>query len=233
MVKPMSDFNGFPKQTLTFLRDLAKNNDREWFAANRERYEEFFLAPSLAFIEAMRQPLAKVSPLFEAVPKKSGGSLMRIFRDVRFSKDKSPYKTNIGIHFRHAAGSDVHAPGFYLHIEPQECFLGAGVWRPAGDALKAIRESIDSRPSDWKKARDHKTFRSRFALAGEALKRPPRGFDADHPHIDDLRRKDFIGIAPLEATAITSPTFVKDTIAAFKTAAPLTRFLCEAVGVPF
>ncbi|MGD9854913.1 MAG: DUF2461 domain-containing protein [Planctomycetaceae bacterium] len=226
-------FNGFPQETLSFLSDLAQHNDRAWFDASRKRYEAHFLAPSLAYIEAMQQPLAKLSPLFQAVPRKSGGSLMRIFRDVRFAKDKSPYKTNIGIHFRHAAGCDVHAPGFYVHIEPQQCFLGAGVWHPGGEALQAIRGAIDTRPSDWKKARDHKAFRLRFELAGDSLTRPPRGFDPDHPHIDDLRRKDFIGVARLDDVALTSPAFVKDSIAAFKAAAPFARFLCEAMGIPF
>ncbi len=226
-------FNGFPKETLKFLRDLAKHNDRDWFDANRERYEDYFLAPALAYITAMQQPLAKVSPLYQAVPKKVGGSLMRIFRDVRFAKDKSPYKTNIGIHFRHEAFCDAYAPGFYVHVQPKECFIGAGIWHPQGDALRAIREAIDARSTDWKKARDAKAFRSRYELAGDSLQRPPRGFDADHPFIDDIKRKDFIGVIPLQDNALTSPDFVKESIAAFKAATPMSRFLCEAVGVPF
>ncbi len=226
-------FAGFPKETLKFLRDLAKHNDRDWFDANRKPYEDFFLAPSLAYIRAMQQPLAKLSPLYQAVPKKVGGSLMRIFRDVRFGKDKSPYKTNIGIHFRHEAGSDVHAPGFYVHIQPQECFIGAGIWHPGSEALRSIREAIDTRPADWKKARDAKAFRSRYTLTGDSLARPPRGFDPEHPFMDDLKRKDFIGVMPIDDDAIMSPTFVKESIAAFKSSTPLSRFLCEAIGVAF
>ena len=228
-----TNFNGFPNETFTFLQDLAEHNDREWFDANRRRYEEFFVAPSLAYIEAMRRPLAKVSPMYQAVPKKVGGSLMRIFRDVRFSSDKRPYKTNIGIHFRHEAVGDVHGPGLYVHIDTSQCFIAAGIWHPASDVLKAIREAIDGRPSDWKKARDHKAFHSRYELAGDALKRPPQGFDADHPYVDDLRRKDFIGVANLDAAAVMSPGFVNDSIVLFKAATPLSRFLCEAIGVPF
>lgn len=226
-------FIGFPPQTLKFLAELKKNNDRDWFDANRSRYENEFLAPSLAYIEAMREPLQKVSPLFQAVPKKVGGSLMRIFRDVRFSKDKSPYKTNIGIHFRHAAGCDVHAPGFYLHVEPDECFFGVGIWHPDGEALAGIRESIAARPSDWKRAKSNKAFGNRFELAGDSLKRPPRGFDADHPLIHDLKRKDFIAIQKLDSDAIMRPDFLKESVAAFKAARPLTQFLCNAIGVGF
>lgn len=226
-------FAGFPSETLKFLRDLAKHNNRDWFNANRERYEDFFLAPSLAYIEAIQRPLAKLSPLYQAVPKKAGGSLMRIFRDVRFAKDKSPYKTNIGIHFRHEAGSDVHSPGFYVHIQPKECFIGAGIWHPAGDALRSIREAIDARPADWKRARDAKAFRTHYELTGDSLKRPPRGFDPDHPYIEDIKRKDFIGVMPIDDEVVMSPTFVMDSIAAFKAATQLSRFLCEAVGVPY
>ena len=226
-------FAGFPPETLKFLADLKEHNDRDWFDANRSRYENEFLAPSLAYIQAMREPLQKVSPLFQAVPKKVGGSLMRIFRDVRFSKDKSPYKTNIGIQFRHEAGCDVHAPGFYVHIEPEECFFGVGIWRPAGEPLSAIRQAIAAQPSVWKKSKSGKAFRDRFKLAGDSLKRPPRGFDADHPLIEDLKRKDFIAVQNLDADAVTHPDFVKESAAAFKAARPMSSFLCNAIGIGF
>jgi uncharacterized protein (TIGR02453 family) len=228
-----STFAGFPPATLKFLSDLKRNNDRDWFDANRSRYENDFLAPSLTYIEAMQQPLQKVSPLFQAVPKKVGGSLMRIFRDVRFSKDKSPYKTNIGIQFRHEAGCDVHAPGFYVHIEPDECFFGVGIWHPASEPLTAIRQAIAAQPTDWKKAKSGKAFRDRFELAGDSLKRPPRGFDADHPLIEDLKRKDFIAVQKLDSDTVTRSDFVKESLAAFKAARPLSRFLCNAIGIGF
>ena len=111
-------FAGFPKDTLRFLADLSKNNDRDWFADNKDRYESAFVEPSLEFIAAMEKPLKKISPFLVAAPKKQSGSLMRIYRDVRFSKNKNPYKTNIGIQFRHEAGKDVHAPGLYVHLAP-------------------------------------------------------------------------------------------------------------------
>ncbi|MDZ4851199.1 MAG: TIGR02453 family protein, partial [Pirellulaceae bacterium] len=108
------NFQGFSTETFKFLRDLAKHNDRDWFAENKQRYEDDVLAPSLAFIESMQPFVRKLSPYLTAIPKRVGGSLMRIYRDTRFSKNKTPYKTNVGIHFRHEIGGDVHGPGFYL-----------------------------------------------------------------------------------------------------------------------
>jgi uncharacterized protein (TIGR02453 family) len=226
-------FNGFPDDTLKFLRALAKNNDREWFKAEGDRYEQAVLEPSLAFIAAMQRPLAKISPLFCAVPKKVGGSLMRIHRDTRFANDKRPYKTNIGIQFRHAMGGDVHAPGFYLHIEPGQLFLGAGSWHPASGELALIRAGVDERPQQWRRAVGSKAFRGRYRLAGDVLKRPPRDYEADHPLVEDLKRKDFIGIAEYDEAAMYASDFVEYVAAAFQDARPLVRFLCESLRLPF
>ena len=228
-----NNFPGFPLGLLHFLEELSKNNNRDWFQANKHRYEEDLVAPSLAFIEAMSEPLAKISPHFRAVAKKTGGSLMRIYRDTRFAKDKTPYKTNVGIHFRHEKGCDVHAPGFYFHIEPDQVFLGAGTWHPASPALTKIRKAIAKNPKDWRRARDGKAFRSRFELDGDSLKRPPQGFDAEHPMIDDLKRKDHIGVCELTHDAILDPSIVKETAAAFRSAKPYVHFLCKAVGAKF
>ena len=126
-----------------FLRDLRENNDREWFQANKGRYLAEVRDPMLDFIGAFAAPLAEISPHFVADPRPNGGSLFRIYRDTRFSRDKTPYKTNAGAHFRHAAGKDAHAPGFYLHLEPGMCFAGCGVWRPDGPTVTKIREAID------------------------------------------------------------------------------------------
>ena len=231
MAKPT--FPGFPLALFHFLEDLSRHNNRDWFQANKHRYQEHLLAPALAFIEAMAAPVEKISPHFRAVAKKAGGSLMRIYRDTRFSKDKTPYKTNVGIHFRHEKGCDVHAPGFYFHIEPQRVFLGAGIWHPATPALTKIRNAIAEKPAEWKRARDGKTFRGRYELTGESLRRPPKGFDAEHPMIEDLKRKDHIGVCELDHDALLEPSIVKETTAAFRAARPYMQFLCTAVGVKF
>lgn len=226
-------FSGFPKGLVLFLRELSKHNNRSWFEANRERYETQLREPAFEFIATMAGPLKKISPHFSAIPKKAGGSLMRIHRDVRFSKDKKPYKTNLGIHFRHVAGKDVHAPGFYFHVDPQEVFLGAGIWHPDSEALGRIREAIDDDPAAWKKAKGNKSFTSKFELSGDSLRRSPQGYSADHPSIEDLKRKDFIGIFRLDHDDLLEPDIIEQTVAAFRTAKPFMAFLCKGVRVKF
>ncbi len=229
----MSSFNGFPKDTLKFLSALAKNNNREWFAENKQRYEESVLLPALSLIECLRKPLEKVAPMLTVEPKKSGGSLMRIYKDTRFSNDKTPYKTNIGIQFRHAAGKDVHAPGVYLHISPDECFFGGGMWRPDSTALQAIRAAIERDPQSWNKAIKNKRFRETYELYDDRLKTAPRGVDRNHPLIDDLRLKSFLGMCPLSKAQIESPQLLGDIPLMVKAAAPLMDFLCQAVEQPY
>ncbi len=138
----MSAFTGFPGDTLEFLRDLQDNNRRDWFQANKSRYEQSLLDPAMQLITALTKPLQKIAPMLDVSAKRVGGSLMRIYRDTRFSKDKAPYKTNIGIQFRHSAGKDVHAPGVYVHIAPEECFAAAGMWRPDSTSLRQVRQAI-------------------------------------------------------------------------------------------
>jgi uncharacterized protein (TIGR02453 family) len=209
------------------------NNDREWFAANRGRYERALREPALAFIRAMAPRIAAISPHFVASDKKVGGSLMRIHRDVRFSGDKSPYKTNLGIQFRHSAGKDVHAPGFYFHVGGDGVFLGAGMWHPPADALAAIRGKIVDAPEAWLAVRDDADFRVDWGLGGDSLKRPPRGFAKDHPLIEDIRRKDHIAACDLEVGEIFGPAAVDRIAERFARTSPYVRFLCEALGEPF
>ena len=229
----MSKFSGFPPKLYQFLSELSDNNNKDWFEANRERYELEVREPALAYIAAMQEPMAKISSQFQVEPKKMGGSLMRIHRDTRFSKDKSPYKTNVGIQFRHATGCDVHAPGFYIHLSPDENFFGVGTWHPAGNALAAIRTAIQKNPKDWQKSAGDKAFRGRFDLAGDSLKRAPPGIDPEHPLIDDLKRKDFISVQEFDPGLTTSQDFVKESVSAFKAARPFMKFLCDAIGVAF
>lgn len=229
----MSKFSGFPPTLYQFLVELSENNDKDWFETNRERYETEVRGPALAYITALQEPMRQISSEFRVEPKKMGGSLMRIHRDTRFSKDKSPYKTNVGIQLRHATGCDVHAPGYYIHLSPEENFFGVGTWHPAGASLVAIRTAIQKDSREWKNAIGKKTFQDRFELAGESLKRAPQGVEPDHPLIEDLKRKDFIGVQEFDPGLISSKDFVKETVAAFKTATPFMKFLCEALGVTF
>ena len=226
-------FNGFSPKLLKFLAQLSKNNNRDWFNKNKKRYEDDVLFPALNFVEAFEPKLKKISPAFKAVPKRVGGSVMRIYRDTRFAKDKTPYKTNVGIHFRHRMGKDVHCPGYYLHLTPKDCFVGAGIWRPDSAALRKIRYAIDDDPATWKRSRDNKKFKSTYELAGDSLKRSPRDYSEDHKFIADLKRKDFIGLHPLDDKELCSSDFMDYVADAFKAGKPLMRFLCDALRIPF
>ncbi|MDX8404957.1 MAG: DUF2461 domain-containing protein [Mariprofundus sp.] len=223
----------FTAATLAYLEALAVNNNRDWFQENRQRYEQEVRAPALAFIEAVGLRLPAIAPHFIADSRKSGGSLMRIYRDSRFSKDKTPYKTNIGIQFRHEAGKDVHAPGYYLHISPTECFIGAGIWHPPTDALQKIRRFIVDEPEAWLSVRNDEAFSRWFYLDGDSLKTAPRGFDKTHPLIEDIRRKDFIGISDIAPVLIEQTDLAEIACDYFKAAAPLMQFLCRALRQPF
>ena len=223
----------FSETTLKFLDELAANNDRSWFEANKSRYESQVREPALEFIEAMGPVIERFAPHFRAEPSKVGGSLMRVYRDTRFSRDKTPYKTNIGIQFRHALGKDIHAPGFYVHIAPDECFFAVGCWHPDSDAIWRIRDHIAKKPEKWFSARNDINFTEQWELWGEALSRPPRGFDANHPAIEDLKRKDFVGMAPLSNADITGSGLVKLASKRFAATVPFMSFLCEALGVQY
>lgn len=228
-----SSFNGFHPHTVQFLDELSSHNNREWFAKNKSRYVSDVLGPALQFIEAMQQPLASISPHFLAVPKRVGGSLMRVYRDTRFAKDKTPYKTNVGIHFRHERGKDVHAPGYYIHISPEECFVGCGVWHPDSKTLAKIRKTIHKDQAGWKRASRGKAFLNYYELKGDSLKRPPKGFDAEHPLIVDLKRKDFIAFSELSYDDLFDKEVVRICTARLRAGKPLMKYLSEAIGLKF
>jgi len=224
---------GFEKASIEFLEQLAANNNREWFKENKSRYDEQVLDVALRFIQSMQDPLAAIAPNFTAVPQRVGGSLMRVYRDTRFSHNKLPYKTNIGIQFRHQRAKDVHSPGYYVHIDPDRVFVGVGMWRPHADSLRAIRDRIVAKPSEWGGALQDPKFRRHFELGGESLSRAPRGFDKDHELIDDIKRTSFIAVRDLDVEDSLNPQFQRKVETSFAAAAPFMKFLCKAVDVPF
>ena len=223
----------FTNATFSFLEELENNNNREWFEENKPRYELLVRAPALDYIEQMGPVLEKIAPYFRCEPRKVGGSLMRVYRDTRFVRDKTPYKTNVGIQFRHNQCKDVHSPGFYLHIATDECFLAAGCWHPEPEARGRIRDLIVEDPDKWVAARDQKRFTRRWALSGDSLNRPPRGYDTAHLALEDLKRKDFIGVSPLTQDDVIGDDLVKLTGARFAAAVPFMSFLCAALEIPF
>ena len=229
----MIKFERFQPSLFEFLEQLADHNNRPWFQANKDRYELEVLQPAMAFIRAFQPRLKRISRRFVASDRRVGGSLMRVYRDTRFAKDGAPYKTNAGIQFRHELGRDIHAPGFYVHLAPGECFVALGVWRPDASSLAQIRQAIVDGPDRWRRARNDRKFQGRFALDGGSLKRPPRGYPADHPWIEDLKRTDFLGLEELQEQDVLAKGFLEHVEASFAAGRPLMRFLCDAMKVPF
>lgn len=216
-----------------FQRELKENNTREWFEENKSRYERHLKEPLLDLIADFAPLLAQISPHYLAIPKTVGGSLFRIYRDVRFSKNKEPYKTAAGVHFRHNLGKDVHCPGYYLHVEPDNVFLALGIWHPDSSTLQAIRSRMIEQPDLWEDVRDDPNFTQRFSLQGDSLKRAPKGFDPEHPLIDDLKRKDFIAVSSTPEKDAMRPDLLPWMASVWEQGTPLMRFLTGARDQPF
>ncbi len=223
----MPDATYFQPDLFAFLRQLKRHNNREWFGKNKERYQQVVVEPAMEFISGFAPHLAKLSPHFVADARPTRGSLFRIYRDTRFSSDKIPYKTHIGIHFSHENGKDAHAPVFYLHLELDGCFAAAGVWHPDSRALTKIRTAIVSQPEQWKKVT------RKLELEGESLTRPPKGFCSEHPLIEDLKRKDFVTSVALTEEQVCTPNLMKEFTAACRKMKPLVEFTTKALGLKF
>jgi uncharacterized protein (TIGR02453 family) len=218
----------FSPRLFQFLEQLRRNNRRAWFLKHRPEFEELARQPSLRFITDLRLRLRDVSPWLVADPKPNGGSLFRIYRDVRFSKDKSPYKTHVGMNFWHASATEtVHAPGLYLHLEPKGCFLAGGVWHPDPRSLARIRDAIAWKQDEWRKAKRG------LILGGDTLTRPPRGYPCDHPLLEDLKRKDFVASIDLAQAQVCSNHMLQDFLRAASKMVPLLQFLSEALKLRF
>ena len=229
-----SSFAGFPADTFTFLRELRRNNNREWFQDNKPRYQQQVVEPMGEFINAMAPRLAKISTAFVADARPNGGSMFRIYRDTRFARDKSPYKTNAGCQFRHVAGKDAHAPGFYVHLEPDNVFFGGGLWLPPSQVLFNVRTAIVAKPEQWQRVINQKKLRDRFGgLGGSSLQRVPRGFSADHPCAEDLKRKSYVLMQQVDESVVCSRDFVGEVERAFRTLSDFMQFLTAANGLAY
>jgi len=235
----------FNPESFRFLSDLAAHNERNWFEANKKRYELHVRGPALRLIADLASPLAQISPHFVANPKPVGGSLFRLHRDTRFSADKRPYKTHIGITLYHAATratartddsaqlGRLDAPVFYLHIEPGACLFGGGVWHPQAHSLRRIRDYLVSNARSWTAATRSEDFTQVFTLGGEQLKRPPQGYDPAHPLIEDLKRKDFVAMSSVDDAILCGDGLLDELSTRMRRLAPLQDWLCDALEVPF
>jgi uncharacterized protein (TIGR02453 family) len=229
----ISQFNGFPKDFFKFFNELKKNNTRDWFTANKPRYYESVVRPMGEYIVSIAPHLERISPFYKADPKPHNGSMFRIYRDTRFSRDKTPYKTHAACHFRHQAGRDAHAPGFYMHIETDRISIGGGIWRPPAKQLGLIREFIADNPSAWEKLARSSAVKKMGGVQGDSLKRPPRGYDPDARHIEDLKRKSFYLMSEADAGLALGPELVTESTRVFRSVATLNHFVTDALELPF
>ena len=224
----------FTAATFRYLRDLAANNSREWFTANKPRYEDVLRQPFLRLITDLQPALASVSPHFRADPRTVGGSLFRIHRDARFSNDKSPYKPWQGARLFHERRREVAAPSFYIHLQPGGSFVGGGLWHPEPDTQRRVRQFILDNPGSWKKAAHAPALRPRFDLDdSEVLSRPPRGFPADFEFIDDLKHRNWVLWRSLDDAAMTGPRLKKTLETDLAALGPFIDYLCAALDLEF
>ncbi len=213
----------FTPDTFDFLTRLKRNNKREWFQRHKDEYEACLHQPALRFVTDFAGPLYEITPHLVSNPR----SLFRIYRDTRFSNDKRPYKTHLGMRFSHA-GRDVHSPGFYLHIEPGGCFAAAGLWHPEPPVLLKVRTAIVGRPEEWRQVRGLLNWDDSGKLSP-----PPRGFPANHEFVEDLKLKDLGTAVDFTDRQVCSPRFTQAFADACRRMAPLARFLSSALGLKF
>lgn len=217
----------FTPALFTFLKELKTHNTREWFEANRPRYEAAVQTPMLRFIDDLRPRLAAVSRGFVADPRPSGGSMFRIYRDTRFSADKSPYKTHVAARFVHRAQPRGQmGPTFYLHLEPGDSFGGGGIYHPDTPTLTRVRRAIVEDARGWKAVQ-----RLGLEIQGDSLTRVPAGFDATHQFAADLRRKDLYVLHRFTQKDVCRATFMDDYVEACCEVEPLIAFLSRALGL--
>lgn len=225
----------FTPSLFTFLRGLAKNNTKEWFTAHKDDYEAHVKEPMLRFIADLEPRMAKISPRIEVIPKVVGGSMQRINRDTRFSKDKSPYKACASAMFGHDKAGELKL-GYHLAIMPGSIKAYVGLWEPDGPVLEKVRTRIMVKPDEWTKAIGG-AFGKSHTFEGESLKKPPKidgcVIEADHPLVEDLKRKSHAACTTFTEKDVTSAKFLDEYVASVKAGVPLMAFLCKATGMAF
>lgn len=224
----------FSAATFKFLRAVARNNNRDWFHAHKQGYEDHVRGPFRRLLVDLQPVLAEVSPHYRADPRPVGGSLFRVNRDTRFASDKSPYKSWQGAKLFHERSRQVVAPSFHLNIRPGGCFVGSGLWHPGTETLRRVRQFILDNPANWKTAAHGPAFRRRYRLdESEMLVRMPRGYPADFEFAEDLRRKNLVALRALDDDVVTGPRLLKVLEADIKALAPFTDYLCASLDLEF
>lgn len=224
----------FTAHTFRFLRALARHNERAWFHAHKDDYERHVREPFLRLVGDLQPALSEVSSHYRADPAPAGGSLFRIHRDTRFSGNKAPYKTWQGARLFHARRREVPAPSFYVHLEPGNCFVGAGLWHPDTPVQRRVRQFIHENPTGWVAATQAPAFRRRFRLDdSEMLVRVPAGFPADSLLASDLRRRNFVARRALDDGLVTGPRLLSTLGRDLTALAPFADYLCASLDLEF
>lgn len=221
-------FGGFPKEGIAFLRRLKRNNNRPWFDEHKQEYEDLVRAPMQSLVASLRPHFERFAEEYELNPKRA---IFRIYRDTRFSKDKTPYKTHIAAHFvLRGAPKGFLGSGYYVHVEPGEAYAGAGIYMPESDQLKKIRAAIDRNSAAFGTIIRAQAFVKKFGrLDGSRLQRMPKGYSDDHPMGEWLKLKQFFTGVSMPETKAHRSSFVRDVAAVCEAATPLVRFLNEAL----
>ncbi len=212
---------GIETSTIKFLKDLEKNNNREWFQSHKAQYE--------STLENIKELSAEVKEKLSKKDLIEDAKVFRIYRDVRFSKDKAPYKNNLGVHFTRATKQ--LRGGYYLHIQPGESFAGGGFWAPSPEDLKRIRDEFAFDTKTIRKITSGKTFVKYFGtLGGDELKTAPSGYDRNHPGIDLIRKKQFVVMRKFTDKEVADKNFVKEVVATFEAMRPFFDYMSEVLG---
>jgi uncharacterized protein (TIGR02453 family) len=217
----------FTPATFRFLRALKRHNTREWFADHKDQFLADVEAPMLRFITDFSSRLKTISKAYVADPRRTGGSMFRIYRDTRFSADKSPFKTWVAARFPHETSRKAeNVPAFYLRLSPGEGVGGGGLYHVEQPALTRVREQIVAKPKAWAAV-----LKTGIEIRGDRLKRAPAGFDASHRYVEDLMRKQFFTLTTFTEADVTAPDFLDRYMEACQRAAPLIQFLTTALGL--
>ncbi len=224
----------FSDKSFKFLRALARHNNREWFHAHKADYDAQVRGPFQQLLIDLQPALARVSTHYRADPKPVGGSLFRIQRDTRFAGDKTPYKSWQGARLFHERRRELPAPSFYLHLQPGNSFVGAGLWHPETATQRRVRQFILDNPGSWKAAAHAPAFRRRYDLdSGEKLVRPPRGFPPEFEFIEDLKQRNFVAVRAIDDATMTGPRLRQALEKDLQALSPFVDYLCAALDLEF
>ncbi len=222
----MSRFRGFSPEAISFLRALKRNNRREWFQPRKEKYEKLIKSPMLEFVGCLNEEFARFAPAYITSPEKA---VYRIYRDTRFSPDKTPYKTHIAAIFPRNSAVKREGAVFYLHFTEKEVLAFGGVWGPDRDELMAYRTLLRDNHEEFESLLSNKSLRKMVGkLEGEQLSRMPKGFPVDHPAESLLRRKQWYLESTLDIGLLTTPRVVPELAKRFAVMAPMVEFLNRA-----